>query len=67
MSPVASAVFYIAFFDAVFNASVVDFLAVWISFWLYLLLKFLSMEKNPYPLTYTLSLGSIEYLIFIII
>ena len=42
-SPVASAVFWIALFDALFIASVVDFLALSISFWLYLLLKFLPM------------------------
>ena len=38
-------------------------------FWPYLLLKFLPMffakDKNPYPFSYILSLGSIEYLIFI--
>ena len=39
-SPVGSVVFWIALFDAVFNASVVDFLAKSRSFWLYLLLKF---------------------------
>ena len=68
-SPVASAVFWTALFEAVFIASVVDFLTVSRSFWLYLLFKFLPMflakDKNPYPLTYVLSLGSIEYLIFI--
>ena len=68
-SPVASAVFWITLFEAVFIASVVDFLAVSISFWLYLLLKFLliflAKEKNPYPFTYILSLGSSEYLVFI--
>ena len=37
--PVASEVFWIALFEVVFIASVVDFLAVWRSFWLYLLLK----------------------------
>ena len=69
-SPVAYAVFWTALCDAVFIASLADFLAVSINFWLYLLLKFLSMflakDKNPYPLTYILSHGSIEYLIFII-
>ena len=34
-SPVASAVFWIALFEGVFIASVVDFLAVWKMFWLY--------------------------------
>ena len=43
-SPVASVVFRIALFDAVFNASVIDFLAVSIIFWLYLLLKFLARD-----------------------
>ena len=61
-SLVDSAVFWIALFEAVFIASVVDFLALSISFWPYLLLKLL---KNPYPFTYILSLSSIEYLIFI--
>ena len=65
-SPVASAVFWIAFFEAVFIASVV---AVSKLFYLCLLLKFLliflAKDKNPYPFTYILSLGSIEYLIFI--
>ena len=68
-SLVASAVFWIALFEAVFIASVADFLVVSIIYWLYLLLKFLPMfltkDKNPYPFTYTLSLGSIECLIFI--
>ena len=39
-SPVASAVFWIALFQAVFIVSVVDFLAVSKRFWPYLLLKF---------------------------
>ena len=68
-SPVASAVFLIALFDVGFIASVVNFLALSRSFWPYLLLKLLSMflakDKNPYPFTYILSLGSIESLIFI--
>ena len=34
-SPVASAVFWIALYEGVFIASVVDFLAVWKMFWLY--------------------------------
>ena len=38
-SPVASAAFWIALFDAVFIASVVDFLALSRSIWPYLLLK----------------------------
>ena len=40
-SPVASAVFWIALFEAVFIGSVVDFLALLRSFWPYLLLKLL--------------------------
>ena len=39
-SPIASAVFWIALFQAVFIVSVVDFLAVSKRFWPYLLLKF---------------------------
>ena len=70
-SAVASAVFWIALFEAIFIASVVYFFAVSIIFWLYLLLKFLPMlfakDKNPYPFTYILSLGSIECLNFIIV
>ena len=34
-SPVASAVFWITLFDDVFVGSVVDFLALWRSFWPY--------------------------------
>ena len=75
-SPVASALFWIALFDAVFIASVAEFLELWRRFWLYLLLKllatlfacltmFLAKDKNPHSFTYILSLGSIEYLIFI--
>ena len=59
-SPVASAIFWIALFEAVFFASVVDFLALSRSFLLYLLLKFLLVFSF-----HVLSLGSIEYLIFI--
>ena len=68
-SPVASAVFWIALFETVFITSAVDCLALSRRFWLYLLLKFLPMflakDKNQYPFTYILSLGSIEYLVFI--
>ena len=39
-SPVASAVFWIALFEAVFIASVIDFLALSRTFWPYLLFKF---------------------------
>ena len=69
-SLVVSAVFWIALLEAVFIASVADFLAESKLFYSYLLLKFLPIflakDKNPYPFTYILSLGSIEYLIFII-
>ena len=62
-SSVASAAFWIALFEAVFIASVVDFLALSRSFWPCLLLKFLPMffakGKNSYPFTFILSLGSI--------
>ena len=61
--------FFVALFEAVFMVSAVDFLAISRSFWLYLLLKlsliFLAKARNPYPFTYILSLGSIEYLNFI--
>ena len=68
-SRVASAVFSIAYFEAVLRASVADFLAWTRSFWLYLLLKFLltllpiflpiflAKDKNPYPFTNIQSLG----------
>ena len=58
-SPVASAVFWIALFEAVLSASVADCLAWSRSFWFYLLLKFLliflpiflpiflAKDKNP--------------------
>ena len=42
-SPVGSAIFWIALFEAVFIASVVDFLAVSRGFWLYLVLKCVPM------------------------
>ena len=69
-SPVASAVFWIALFEALFIASVVDFLALSRIFWFYLLVKllpmFLAKEKNPHLFACILFLGSIEYLIFTI-
>ena len=41
------------------------------SFWTYLLPKFLPMslakDENSHPFTYILSLGSIEYLIFVMV
>ena len=45
--PVISAVIWIALLEAVFIASVVDFLATLASFWLYLLLLFLANDKSP--------------------
>ena len=55
-SLVAFAVFRIAFFQAVFSASVIEFLALSKSFLLYLLLRFLPIflakDKNPKPFTY---------------
>ena len=42
-APVPSVIFWIALFDAVFIASVVDFLALSRSFWPYLLFKFLTV------------------------
>ena len=47
-SPVASAVFWIVLFEAVFIASVVDFLALSRSFWLYLLLRLLPIFLVKY-------------------
>ena len=44
-SPVASAVFWIALLDAVFFASVVEFLGLLRIFWLYLLLMFFANGK----------------------
>ena len=41
IEPVASAVFWITFFEVVLSASVADYLAWLISFWLYLPIKFL--------------------------
>ena len=65
-SQVASAVFWIALFDAVFVASVVDFLALSRSFGPYLMLKcvpmFLAKDKNPYPFTDLLVQLNISFL-----
>ena len=63
-SPVTSSNFWIALFEIVFIAFVVDFLALSRSFWLYVLLKFLPIllenDKMPQPFSYIWSLGSIE-------
>ena len=65
-SQVASAFFWIALFDAVFVASVVEFLALSRSFWPYLMLKcvpmFLAKDKNPYPFTDLLVQLNISFL-----
>ena len=57
-SPVASAVFWIAYCDAIFIAFVADFLVVSIIFCQNLLLKllpmFLGKDINQYPFTYIL-------------
>ena len=76
-SPVASEVFWIALFEVLFITCVAGFLALSRSFWPYILLIllenlvaflliFLASDKNLYAFTYIPSLGSIEYLIFII-
>ena len=58
--PVASAIFWIAHFEEIFIASVVDFFALSRRFQPYLLLNYVPMffanDKNPYPFTYILSL-----------
>ena len=64
-SPVASAVFWTTLFEAVFAASIPVFVAVSINFLQYLSPYFLATYKKPYPLTYFLNLGSVEYVVFI--
>ena len=68
---VASTVYLIPLFEAVFVASVVEFISLSRIFWLYSLLEFLPMflakDKIPYPFTYILALGSVEYLIPIMV
>ena len=62
-SPVTSAVF-----EEVFIASVIDFLhyqEVFDHIYCLIVYKFFARDKNPFPFTSILSLGSIEYLIFI--
>ena len=56
-TPVACAIFSIAFFEAVFIVSVVDFLALSRSFYLYIWRMFLAKDKNPYTVTYALYLS----------
>ena len=65
-SAVAYAVFWTTLFEAVFAASIPILVAVSINFLPYLLPNFLANNKKPYPLTYFLNFGYIEYLIFII-
>ena len=64
-SPVASAVFYTTLLEAAFAVSIPVFVAVSINFLLYLSPNFLAKGKKPYPLTYFLNFGSVEYLVFI--
>ena len=64
-SPVASAVFCANLLEAVFAASIPVSVAVYVNFLPYLSPNFLGKDKKPYPLTYFLNFGSVEYLIFI--
>ena len=64
-SPVASAVFCTTLLEVVFAASISVFVAVSINFLPYLPQNFLANDKKPYPFTYFLNFGSVEYLIFI--
>ena len=57
---VASAVFWTTFLEVVFAASNYVFVAVSNNYFPYLLDRFFENDKNPYPLTYFLVLGSIE-------
>ena len=59
-SLVASAALWTTFLEAVFRAYSPALVAVSNNYFSYLLDSFLSNEKNPYPLTYFLALGSIE-------
>ena len=56
-SPVASSALWSSFMEAVFRASSL----VSNNCFLHLLEKFIANDKSPYPLTYFLVLGSIEY------
>ena len=67
-SSVTSAVFRIVLFKAVFIASVAVFFPyqeVFDDIYCLNFYPFFAKDKNPYPFTYILSLGSIEYLILI--
>ena len=67
-SPVTSAVFRIVLFKAVYIASVAVFFPyqeVFDDIYCLNFYPFFAKDKNPYPFTYILSLGSIEYLILI--
>ena len=64
-SPVASAVFLTTHLEAAFAASIPVFIAVSINFLPYLSSNFIANDKKPYPLTYFLYFGSVEYLIFL--
>ena len=50
--------------EAVFAESVTVFVGITISFLEYFSPDFLANDKKPYPLTYFLSFGSVEYLVF---
>ena len=66
-SPVALAISWTNFLEAVFAASIFVLLVVFNNFFVYLLDRFLANDKNPYPLTYALVVGCIEYLSFLFI
>ena len=59
-SAVASVVLWTTFLEAVFRASSPVLVAVSNNCFQYLSERFLANDKNPYPLTYFLLLGSIE-------
>ena len=65
-SPVASPIFCTTLIEVVFAASIPVYVALSINFLPYLSPSFLAKDKKPYPLTYFLNFGSVEYLIFII-
>ena len=59
-SPVASAALLTNFLVAIYRASTRVFVAVPNNRFPYFIDRFLASDKNPYPLTYFLVLGSIE-------
>ena len=64
-SPVASAFFCTTLLEAVFAASIPVLVAVSINFLPYLSPSSLAKDKKPYPCTYCLNFGSVDYFIFI--